>query len=251
MPSCGHPLLGDFPDHPDPGQYLDRHGAAFWFCIQLGETSSWKMSKRQAAAEFIVERLTSSCDNMGYHFDKYMSAHRRDLRSGASQPSSVSYRPVEPHSRPETTPRRRRPSWYFVLIMYYKIRPAASFSCKESSDPSSSWHPSVALSEVPPPSVWRSVTLATSCPYIIFHTVLGAGKLTLVIFRLVPVRRPGPAVPDRHSRPLRAVRLVRLHSGVHLYLLTTEFSSNVLPGEDVKPSQRHLPKQKTFGGQIL
>lgn len=67
------PLLGDL-NYPDLGKHLDRHGAALGFAIWLGHDLKLEnVSKRQAAAEFIVTRLEQFVhDNMGFHFDQYI-----------------------------------------------------------------------------------------------------------------------------------------------------------------------------------
>ena len=53
---------------------MDRHGAALGSGFWLGRDLKLEnVSKRQAAAEFIVERLDQFVhDNMGWHFDKFI-----------------------------------------------------------------------------------------------------------------------------------------------------------------------------------
>ena len=67
---------------------------AFWLGHDLKLEN---VSKRQAAAEFIVERLDQFVhDNMGIHFDQYIPAGRRDLRAEHRVQPDQCGRPVEP-----------------------------------------------------------------------------------------------------------------------------------------------------------
>ena len=74
-------------------------GLAIWLGSNLKLEN---VSKRQAAAEFIVERLDQFVhDNMGYHFDKYIPPDRLDLRSEHRLQPHQCHWSVEPHGRPE------------------------------------------------------------------------------------------------------------------------------------------------------
>ena len=94
------PLLGDFKITQTLVSTWIVMALLSGFAIWLGRNLKLEnVSKRQAAAEFIVERLDQFVhDNMGYHFDKYIPAHRRDLRSEHRLQPHQCHRPVEPHS---------------------------------------------------------------------------------------------------------------------------------------------------------
>ncbi len=136
-------------------------GLAIWLGSNLKLEN---VSKRQAAAEFIVERLDQFVhDNMGYHFDKYIPLIGSifALSIGCNLISVIGlWSP--------TADLNTEAAWaivVFVLIMYYKIKTNGIFSyLKGLWTRSSSWHPSMCCRRSRPPSAWRSVTLATSCP---------------------------------------------------------------------------------------
>ena len=177
-------------------------GLAIWLGSNLKLEN---VSKRQAAAEFIVERLDQFVhDNMGYHFDKYIPLIGSifALSIGCNLISVIGlWSP--------TADLNTEAAWaivVFVLIMYYKIKTNGIFSyLKGLLDPR----------QHGVPSLWQHPVR-----YCHFHTaVLGAGKPEPCHLRLAArLPEPDPAVPDRHPGLYGPVfRLVRrLHSGVHL-----------------------------------
>ena len=92
------------------------------FAIWLGRNLTLEnVSKRQAAAEFIVERLDQFVhDNMGYHFDKYIPL------IGAIFALSIGCNLISVIGLwSPTADLNTEAAWaivVFVLIMYYKIK---------------------------------------------------------------------------------------------------------------------------------
>ena len=193
-------------------------GLAIWLGSNLKLEN---VSKRQAAAEFIVERLDQFVhDNMGYHFDKYIPLIGSifALSIGCNLISVIGlWSP--------TADLNTEAAWaivVFVLIMYYKIKTNGILSyLKGLLDPIFIMAPINVLSEISTP-VSMAFRHFGQHPvrYCHFHTaVLGAGKPEPCHLRLAArLPEPDPAVPDRHPGLYGPVfRLVRrLHSGVHL-----------------------------------
>ena len=177
---------------------------AFWLGRDLKLEN---VSKRQAAAEFIVERLDQFVhDNMGYHFDKFIPLVGAifALSIGCNLISVVGlWSP--------TADLNTEAAWaivVFIIIMYYKIKTNGILAyLKGLLDPIFLMAPINVLSEVSTP-----VSMA-------FPAVLGTGEPEPRHFWLAArLPEPASAVPDRHPGLHGPVfRLVRrLHSGVHL-----------------------------------
>ena len=99
------PLLGDFKITQTLVSTWIVMALLSGFAIWLGSNLKLEnVSKRQAAAEFIVERLDQFVhDNMGYHFDKYIpliGAIFAPLRHGVRLPAPVQVRGRPPQRRP-------------------------------------------------------------------------------------------------------------------------------------------------------
>ena len=82
------PLLGDFKISQTLVSTWIVMALLSGLAIWLGSNLKLEnVSKRQAAAEFIVERLDQFVhDNMGYHFDKYIPVSYTHLASMQSLP---------------------------------------------------------------------------------------------------------------------------------------------------------------------
>lgn len=215
------PLLGDFKISQTLVSTWIVMALLSGLAIWLGRNLKLEnVSKRQAAAEFIVERLDQFVhDNMGYHFDKYIPL------IGAIFALSIGCNLISVIGLwSPTADLNTEAAWaivVFVLIMYYKIKTNGILSyLKGLLDPIFIMAPINVLSEVSTrqygvPSLWQHLVR-----YGHFHTaVLGAGKPEPRHFRLAAgCLEPDPAVPDRHPGLYGPVfRLVRrLHSGVHL-----------------------------------
>ena len=123
-------------------------GLAIWLGSNLKLEN---VSKRQAAAEFIVERLDQFVhDNMGYHFDKYIPLIGSifALSIGCNLISVIGlWSP--------TADLNTEAAWaivVFVLIMYYKIKTNGIFSyLKGLLDPIFIMAPINVLSEISTP----------------------------------------------------------------------------------------------------
>ena len=216
------PLLGDFKITQTLVSTWIVMALLSGFAIWLGHDLKLEnVSKRQAAAEFIVTRLEQFVhDNMGFHFDQYIPLVGAifALSIGCNLISVVGlWSP--------TADLNTEAAWaivVFVLIMYYKIKTNGILAyLRVCSIRSLSWHPSMCYQRSLPLSAWRSVTSATSpSGTVISHTaVLGTGKPEpRHLWLAAGLPESDPAVPDRHPGLYRFVfRLVRrLHSGVHL-----------------------------------
>ena len=122
------------------------------FAIWLGRNLKLEnVSKRQAAAEFIVERLDQFVhDNMGYHFDKYIPL------IGAIFALSIGCNLISVIGLwSPTADLNTEAAWaivVFVLIMYYKIKTNGILSyLKGLLDPIFIMAPINVLSEVSTP----------------------------------------------------------------------------------------------------
>ncbi len=193
-------------------------GLAFWLGRDLKLEN---VSKRQAAAEFIVERLDQFVhDNMGFHFDQYIPL------IGAIFALSVGCNLISVVGLwSPTADLNTEAAWaivVFVLIMYYKIKTNGILAyIKGLLDPIFIMAPINVLSEISTarqhgiPSLWQHLVR-----YRHFHpAVLGAGKPEpRHLWLAAGLPESDPAVPDRHPGLYGPVfRLVRrLHPGVHL-----------------------------------
>ena len=223
------PLLGDFK--------ITQTLVSTWIVMALlSGLAIWlghglkleNVSKRQAAAEFIVTRLDQFVhDNMGYHFDQYIPLIGSifALSIGCNLISVVGlWSP--------TADLNTEAAWaivVFVLIMYYKIKTNGILSYLKGSAGPHLHHGThqCAVGGVHPcqhgvPSLWQHPVR-----YGHLHTaVLGPGKPEpCALWLAARGAGPDPAVPDRHSGLYRPVfRLVRrLHPGVHFCTLTAIF----------------------------
>ena len=212
------------------------------FAIWLGHDLKLEnVSKRQAAAEFIVTRLEQFVhDNMGFHFDQYIPLVGAifALSIGCNLISVVGlWSP--------TADLNTEAAWaivVFVLIMYYKIKTNGILAyLKGLLDPIFIMAPINVLSEISTPVsmafrhfgnivsgtvistlIYAALGAARQHPvrYGHLHTaVLGTGKPEpRHLWLAAGLPESDPAVPDRHPSLYRFVfRLVRrLHSGVHL-----------------------------------
>ena len=213
------PLLGDFK--------ITQTLVSTWIVMALlSGLAIWlghglkleNVSKRQAAAEFIVTRLDQFVhDNMGFHFDQYIPLIGSifALSIGCNLISVVGlWSP--------TADLNTEAAWaivVFVLIMYYKIKTNGILSyLKGLLDPIFIMAPINVLSEVSTP---------VSMAFRHFGNILSGTVIsTLLYWALASLSHvlfgwgagPDPAVPDRHPGLHRPVfRLVRrLHPGVHL-----------------------------------
>mgnify|MGYP002929809521 FL=1 len=191
---------------------------AFWLGRDLKLEN---VSKRQAAAEFIVERLDQFVhDNMGWHFDQFIPLVGAifALSIGCNLISVVGlWSP--------TADLNTEAAWaivVFIIIMYYKIKTNGILAyLKGLLDPIFLMAPINVLSEVSTPvsMAFRHFGNILSGTVISTPAVLGAGEPEPRHFWLAArLPEPAPAVPDRHPGLHGPVfRLVRrLHSGVHL-----------------------------------
>ena len=221
------PLLGDFK--------ITQTLVSTWIVMALlSGLAIWlghglkleNVSKRQAAAEFIVTRLDQFVhDNMGCHFDQYIPLIGSifALSIGCNLISVVGlWSP--------TADLNTEAAWaivVFALIMYYKVKTNGILSyLKGLLDPIFIMAPINVLSEVSTPAsaLWLAAW--------------GAG--------------PDPAVPDRHPGLYRPVfRLVRrLHPGVHLLYPDRNLHQTCCRRGVTLPAS---PQHNIFllGGQIL
>ncbi len=97
------PLLGDFKITQTLVSTWIVMALLSGFAIWLGHDLKLEnVSKRQAAAEFIVTRLEQFVhDNMGFHFDQYIPPGRCYFCTEHRVQPDQRCRPVEPHGRPE------------------------------------------------------------------------------------------------------------------------------------------------------
>lgn len=190
---------------------------AFWLGRDLKLEN---VSKRQAAAEFIVERLDRFVhDNMGWHFDQFIPLVGAifALSIGCNLISVVGlWSP--------TADLNTEAAWaivVFIIIMYYKIKTNGILAyLKGLLDPIFLMAPINVLSEVSTPVSMAFRHFGNILSGTVISTaVLGAGEPEPRHFWLAArLPEPAPAVPDRHPGLHGPVfRLVRrLHSGVHL-----------------------------------
>ena len=216
------PLLGDFKITQTLVSTWIVMALLSGFAIWLGHDLKLEnVSKRQAAAEFIVTRLEQFVhDNMGFHFDQYIPLVGAifALSIGCNLISVVGlWSP--------TADLNTEAAWaivVFVLIMYYKIKTNGILAyLKGLLDPIFLMAPINVLSEISTP-----VSMAFRhfgnifVRYRHLHpAVLGTGKSEPChLWLAAGLPESDPAVPDRHPGLYRPVfRLVRrLHSGVHL-----------------------------------
>ena len=216
------PLLGDFKITQTLVSTWIVMALLSGFAIWLGHDLKLEnVSKRQAAAEFIVTRLEQFVhDNMGFHFDQYIPLVGAifALSIGCNLISVVGlWSP--------TADLNTEAAWaivVFVLIMYYKIKTNGILAyLKGLLDPIFIMAPINVLSEISTPvsmafrHFWQHPVR-----YGHLHTaVLGTGKPEpRHLWLAAGLPESDPAVPDRHPGLYRLVfRLVRrLHSGVHL-----------------------------------
>ena len=181
-------------------------GLAFW----LGHNLQLEhVSKRQAVAEFVVERLEQFVhDNMGFHFNQYIPLVGAifALSVGCNLISVLGFWSPTADLNTEL-------AWavvVFILITYHKIKSSGILGyLKGYLDPIFLMAPINVISELAHPVRYRHLHPA----------VLGPGQPEPCGVRR-PAGHPGPdpAVPDRHPGHHRPVfRLVRrLHSGIHL-----------------------------------
>ena len=145
-------------------------GLAIWLGSNLKLEN---VSKRQAAAEFIVERLDQFVhDNMGYHFDKYIPLIGSifALSIGCNLISVIGlWSP--------TADLNTEAAWaivVFVLIMYYKIKTNGIFSyLKGLLDPIFIMAPINVLSEISTP---------VSMAFRHFGNIAGGNVLTSLVY---------------------------------------------------------------------
>ena len=143
---------------------------AFWLGRDLKLEN---VSKRQAAAEFIVERLDQFVhDNMGYHFDKYIPL------IGAIFALSIGCNLISVIGLwSPTADLNTEAAWaivVFVLIMYYKIKTNGILSyLKGLLDPIFIMAPINVLSEVSTP---------VSMAFRHFGNIAGGGVLTSLLY---------------------------------------------------------------------
>ncbi|MFR6092007.1 MAG: F0F1 ATP synthase subunit A [Faecalibacterium prausnitzii] len=190
---------------------------AFWLGRDLKLEN---VSKRQAAAEFIVERLDQFVhDNMGWHFDQFIPLVGAifALSIGCNLISVVGlWSP--------TADLNTEAAWaivVFIIIMYYKIKTNGILAyLKGLLDPIFLMAPINVLSEVSTPVSMAFRHFGNILSGTVISTLLywALASLSHVILAGCRCLEPDPAVPDRHPGLYGPVfRLVRrLHSGVHL-----------------------------------
>ena len=146
------PVLGDFKISQTLVSTWIVMALLSGFAIWLGSNLKLEnVSKRQAAAEFIVERLDQFVhDNMGYHFDQYIPL------IGAIFALSIGCNLISVIGLwSPTADLNTEAAWaivVFVLIMYYKIKTNGILSyLKGLLDPIFIMAPINVLSEVSPP----------------------------------------------------------------------------------------------------
>ena len=146
------PLLGDFKITQTLVSTWIVMALLSGFAIWLGRNLKLEnVSKRQAAAEFIVERLDQFVhDNMGYHFDQYIPL------IGAIFALSIGCNLISVIGLwSPTADLNTEAAWaivVFVLIMYYKIKTNGILSyLKGLLDPIFIMAPINVLSEVSTP----------------------------------------------------------------------------------------------------
>ena len=191
------------------------------FAIWLGHDLKLEnVSKRQAAAEFIVTRLEQFVhDNMGFHFDQYIPLVGAifALSIGCNLISVVGLWSLTADLNTEA-------AWaivVFVLIMYYKIKTNGILAyLKGLLDPIFIMAPINVLSEISTPVSMAFRHFGNILSGTVISTLLywALASLSRHLWLAAGLPESDPAVPDWHPGLYRPVfRLVRrLHSGVHL-----------------------------------
>ena len=186
------------------------------FAIWLGSNLKLEnVSKRQAAAEFIVERLDQFVhDNMGYHFDKYIPL------IGAIFALSIGCNLISVIGLwSPTADLNTEAAWaivVFVLIMYYKIKTNGILSyLKGLLDPIFIMAPINVLSEVSTPVSMAFRHFGNILSGTVISTLLywALASLSHVIFGWLPGADHGVFSHAQSSIPALEAALEALRPG--------------------------------------